>query len=194
MSSKLLSLLLLVITAALYMLVISPVYSGEGNIWAPSSGISNLKSLNKQYTSTLVQIDTIERGAEALYKDYTNLNPEVLSKMNILLSDSVDQVKLRNEVVTIASRSGLALEELEVKKERLPYKGLDVYLVTFSLKARYPVFKRFITDIDKNMRFYNLESIILERQPERETEDQRSSLTDKDILNIQVKFRVYQIK
>ena len=194
MSSKLLSLLLLVITAALYMLVISPVYSGEGNIWAPSSGISNLKSLNKQYTSTLVQIDTIERGAEALYKDYTNLNPEVLSKINILLSDSVDQVKLRNEVVTIASRSGLALEELEVKKERLPYKGLDVYLVTFSLKARYPVFKRFITDIDKNMRFYNLESIILERQPERETEDQRSSLTDKDILNIQVKFRVYQIK
>mgnify|MGYP003489994399 FL=1 len=194
MSSKLLSLLLLVITVALYMLVISPVYSGEGNIWAPSSGISNLKSLNKQYTSTLVQIDTIERGAEALYKDYTNLNPEVLSKMNILLSDSVDQVKLRNEVVTIASRSGLALEELEVKKERLPYKGLDVYLVTFSLKARYPVFKRFITDIDKNMRFYNLESIILERQPERETEDQRSSLTDKDILNIQVKFRVYQIK
>ncbi len=194
MSSKLLSLLLVVITAALYMLVISPVYSGEGNIWAPSSGISNLKSLNKQYTSTLVQIDTIERGAEALYKDYTNLNPEVLSKMNILLSDSVDQVKLRNEVVTIASRSGLALEELEVKKERLPYKGLDVYLVTFSLKARYPVFKRFITDIDKNMRFYNLESIILERQPERETEDQRSSLTDKDILNIQVKFRVYQIK
>ena len=194
MSSKLLSLLLLVVTVALYMLVISPVYSGEGNIWAPSSGISNLKSLNKQYTSTLVQIDTIERGAEALYKDYTNLNPEVLSKMNILLSDSVDQVKLRNEVVTIASRSGLALEELEVKKERLPYKGLDVYLVTFSLKARYPVFKRFITDIDKNMRFYNLESIILERQPERETEDQRSSLTDKDILNIQVKFRVYQIK
>ena len=123
MSSKLLSLLLLVITAALYMLVISPVYSGEGNIWAPSSGISNLKSLNKQYTSTLVQIDTIERGAEALYKDYTNLNPEVLSKMNILLSDSVDQVKLRNEVVTIASRSGLALEELEVKKERLPYES-----------------------------------------------------------------------
>ncbi len=197
MSPKILNILLVVLSGVLYMYVIDPLYTGNGTLWVPSGSISTLKALNEQYSATLAQIDTVQQGVDGLHNDYSKLSVEDQEKIKTMLPNTVDEIKLRHEVLTIAAKSGLgvALQNLNVKKSQIPYKGYPYYVVTFSLQSRYTPFKKLIEAYDRNLRFYNLETVSLSRKAELlEDNLAKNSFIDKDVLDISVKFRVYQMK
>ncbi len=193
MSPKLLNILLVMLPVVIYVTVIDPLNTGVGTIWSPENSISTLQSLNEQYTVALDNTDMIEKGVEAVYRDYKKIDPDVLIKNDYMLSNSVDVAKIRNEVVDIASKQGIAIDGLEVVKDRKGGKIAEFYLVTFSLKSRYLPFKKLLEEFDKNMRFYTIESLSVARQKiDQNSRDQKNIDIDKDALNIQVRFRVYQ--
>ena len=146
MSPKLLNVFLVLIPTVLYYGVISPLYTGEaGLIWTPESSIATLKAQNVQYANTINQISLVEQGVTTLNKEYASLDQSILDKTAIMLPDTIqDQVKLRNEILNIANKSGVALNGVSLTidpKNRDQYVGN--YIISFTFKARYAVFKKF---------------------------------------------------
>lgn len=192
MSPKLLNILIVIAPVVLYMTLIKPLSTGVGTFWSPEMSIADLQRVNAQYSAALSNTKVIENGIEAIYKEYTKIDPQILEKNKQMLSEQLDEAKLRNEIVAIASKQGVAIESLEVVKDKRGSKTGDFYSISFSLRSRYPAFKRLLEEYDKSTRFYHIDSLFISRQ--KVDEDTEVSLSDKDILNIQVKFRVYQAR
>lgn len=194
MSPKLFNSLLVILPVVLYLGYLNPAYTGvEGLVWTPTNSILSLQAQNVQYANTLNQIALIEQGALDFNKDYNGISEEKKDKMEIMLSDDVDQIKLRNEIILIAAKSNIAIQTLKVEKDIKGDKGLNFYTVTFSVKSRYPAFKKFMENYEKNMRFFILESASIERQEKKEG-DPDAIIIDDEALNISISSRVYYMK
>ncbi|MEN9552197.1 MAG: hypothetical protein RI935_574 [Candidatus Parcubacteria bacterium] len=193
MSPKLLTILFILTPVVLYTAVLKPMYVGEGVVWTPENTIPALQTVIDEHDSTLANIDTVVRDITKLNSDYEKLDQAVLAQNNYMLGTGIDVARLRAEVVSIASKQGVAIEGLEVAKDRRGAKNADFYNVSFSVKARYPAFKNLIAAYERNMRFYTIDSLSIARQKEEATVTGTNNL-DKDALNISVKFRVYQLR
>lgn len=159
MSPKLLNILLLIGSLAIYYLVIGPLQTGEDTgVWSPDKSIDALVDLNKQYDQTIPQIDKITEQAKSLNKIYTELNSneEMRRNLQLMVPSEVDEVRLLNEVSKIAGQGGIAIKDLTVKDKS---GAFPKYSVTFSLETTYPKFKDFITNYEKSMRLFTIESV-----------------------------------
>lgn len=195
MSTKLFNFLLLLLPAVLYFGYISPAYSGnEGFVWTPTKGITGLQAERVQYQNSINQLDLIKTEMEKIASDYKKVPPEVIEKMSIMVPDTIDQVKVRNEIVTIAAKSNIAIQNLRVEKDvKGGDRGLNFYAVSFDVKSRYPAFKKFMEEYEKNQRFFILESASIKRQEQQEGE-QKSAIDFDEALNMQVNSRIYYMK
>ena len=190
MSPKLFNFLLIILPVVIYLGYLKPAYTGEaGLVWTPTNSIVSLQSQKVQYEDSLNGIDLIEKEVMALSSDYTAVNPLEKDKIEIMLPDSIDQIKLRNEIILIAANSNIALQNLQVEKDLRGDRGLGFYSVSFDMKARYPVFKKFMEKYEKSMRFYILEKASIERQVKDEAS--QTPIDDEDALLINVASRVY---
>ncbi len=190
MSPKLLNLLLVILPFVLYYGYIDPMYNGTpGLAWTFENTIPVLKAKNVQYENSIGQIDLIQRSADNLNKDYKAIDPKVIEKLNTLLPSSVDPIKLRNDVVSIAAKSGVAITNLVVE---LDPRDQNVYKINFNIKARYSLFKMFMADYEKSTRMFVLTGMRISRI-------EASGVNDKDVqndisadkLNISVSSKVY---
>lgn len=192
MSPKLLNILLIVAPVVLYMVLIKPLLSGTGTFWAPEMSIKDLQRVNAEYSAALSNTAIIENGIEAIHKDYLKIDTNILNKNAQLLPKQLDEARLRNEVVSIATKQGIAIDSLEVIKDKRGTKSADFYTVSFSLKSRYPAFKKLLEEYEKSTRFYHIESLSISRQ--KEDQESGAVLSDKDILTILIKFKVHQAR
>lgn len=194
MSPKLFNFLLVILPVVIYFGYLNPAYTGtEGLVWTPTNSILALQSQNVQYANTLSQVSLIEQGALDFNKDYNGISQEKRDKMEIMLADDVDQIKLRNEIILIAAKSNIAIQTLKVEKDTKGDKNLNFYTVSFSVKSRYPAFKKFMENYERNMRFFILESASIERQEKNEL-DPNAIIIDDEALNISITSRVYYMK
>lgn len=191
MSPKLLNILLVMAPVVLYMALIKPLITGVGTFWSPEMPIAELQRVNAEYSAALSNTEVIERDIAAIYKDYTALKPEILEKNSQMLPEKLDEAKIRNEIVAIATKQGIAIDALDVVRDKKGSKLADFYTISFSLRSRYPAFKRLLEEYDKSIRFYHIDSLSIARQKD---DDETQALSDKDILSIQVKFRVHQAR
>ncbi|MEN9881087.1 MAG: hypothetical protein RLZZ308_270 [Candidatus Parcubacteria bacterium] len=195
MSPKLLNILLVLLPAVLYFGYIDPMYTGDpGLVWTPEKNIRGMQSLNVQYANTLNQVTAIERGAVKLSRDFEGVKEEDKLKMSIMMPDTIDQVKLRNEVITIAANSGVAIDGLKVEKDLKGEKGLNAYNVSFSMRTQYPTFKTFVENYERSMRFFNIEQLAIQRPEQDDSSAQKAIIEDTESLNITMSSKVYYMK
>lgn len=195
MSFKLLNTLLIALSAVLYLGFLSPYYTGTGGLfWTPEKSIKELQSQNVQYTNTLNQINLIKDAANALSKDFSSVPEDVVSKVNVMLADSVDPVKLRNEVLYIAGQSGIAVNNLEVVKDQRGEKNLNFYRVSFSMKARYADLKKFVEKYERSKRLFVVENVSISRQKIDERDKSNKENIDESALDVRIVSRVYYMK
>jgi len=191
MSPKILNILLILIPVVLYYGFFEPIYDGTvGYGWAPESTISSLQSQNASYASALNQVSNVETGIEKVYKLYQLITPDVIATTSLLLPDSIDPIKLKNEVMSIADKAGVAISTPGITLDpRTVGKPVQAYIVIFSFKARYPKLKEFMEDYQKNLRFYALDSLTIKRQVNVDAGDSKRTF-DKEALDVTVQFRV----
>ena len=188
MSPRLLNILLILLPIVLYYGYINPAYTGEpGLIWTPEISIQDLQLQNVQYQDTINQVSFIDQQVKSTNSDYQKIDPDLKKKVETMLPDTIDPIKLRNEIITIAANSNIALTNLSVDKDT---KGGNFYLVTFDLKARYPAFKKFMENYEKNQRLFILESANISRQ-EKNLDDPTVVIDDSEALNVHMQSRVY---
>lgn len=196
MSPKLLNILLVLITTALYFGYINPIYTGvPGLVWTPEKNIFILKAENVQYQNTLNQIDLVRVESEKLGKDYSAVDQNLKDKVFTMLPDSVDTVRLQNEVKTIANNAGVAIANLGVtpNNNRSSNPRIGSYTVTFLVHGKYAPTKRLIEAFEKNMRFYVIQSMAISK-PNKKEGEQVSRLEDQDSLDTFLTFNVYYLK
>ena len=169
------------------------MYTGTpGLVWTPPASIESLQTQNVQFINKLAQITAIQKEVDALEKDYEAIPATTTEKVEMMLSDNIDQVKLRNELLNIASRSGVSISEIAIS-EASNNADVGAYNVTFSFQAKYTVFKEVMANFEKNLRFYNIQTVSIRRQAGVLVKD-TNSLIDKEKLGITVMFSVYYLK
>lgn len=183
MSTKLLNLLLLVGSFALYYVVLNPLYTGEGSVWQPEQSISSLRNSNSQYDQTLSQVESLFKEAETLKKQYNNIADDVKRKMSIMVPSGIDPVRLVSEVSNVANETGLSLNDVSYSENTNTAGGRGAYTVSFSVKTTYTKFKELMRNYETSMRLYNVL-----------TTSFNVSETDSTLINYQVKLETYYMK
>lgn len=196
MSPKLLNILLILIPVILYYGVFNPLYTGNpGLIWAPESSIAALQGANVQYSNTMGLVSEVQRGIKKINDDYKVVEATTTKKIEAMLSDKIDSIKLKKEVIAIAEVVGVAVSSVSVREDaRFPVPGTGSYLVSFSFKARYPTIKALLQAYERNTRFYTIESLAVNRQDSKGLSETDIKNNDTEALQVIAEYRVYYLK
>lgn len=156
MSPKLLNLLLLISSGALYYLVISPVYTGEssGVFEIPGDSIQALIKKEADYDATIQTAKDTVTLSKKIKKEYAVFDDATKEKMSIMVPDTINEVKLLNEITKMAILLGLPIDNLGVKDTN----GGE-YNVYFTVETTYVEFKNFMSKFEKSARLYTLQSV-----------------------------------
>ncbi len=183
MSPKLLNILLLVASFALYYLLIGPLWSGTGSVWSPGQGITELRNLEAQYRETVSQAADLFNKGKELRAQYESIDDMTKQKMGQMVPASIDAVRLLSEVGNIANRSGIAPTNLSYNEGVLVDKLRGTYDISFTVKTSYPKFKEFMRNYETSLRLFTLQSVSFSA-PENPD----------DLISFQVKLRTYYLK
>lgn len=194
MSPKIFSILLVILPVALYYGYINPAYSGEvGLVWTPEASIILLRSQKVQYENAIAQVDLVENEMTKINKDYLNLDPVIKNKVEMMLLDSIDQFKLRNEVTSIANKKGVAISGLKVTEGiRNKNQKIGGYKVAFTVKGNYSTIKKLIEEYEKSTRFFVVDSIAIGRYVKKD--DSGIVIDDGETLDATITFEVYYLR
>ncbi len=185
---------MIITPVVLYLGYIKPVHSGlPGVVFTPEASIVTLRDRNTQYKDTLSKIISVEENINRTEKQYKEIDGDLRKKIETMLPPSIDPIKLRNEIITIGNKNGVAVTNVGVVlNQRNQNKDLGSYLVTFNLISRYPAFKSFIEAYEKNLRFYVHDSVTIKRQEEKSGDVDK--IEDPEALSISVTSKVYYFK
>lgn len=146
--------------------LVSPVYDE----------ITTLKAQIGAYNQALDNSKALENERDKLAKKYNSIDPANLDKLEKLLPDSVDNIRLILEIEKIASPYGMVLKEVKydtVTKDptkstavaagdqnvNLNSKDYGLWNLAFSTEGTYENFLNFIRDLESNLRIVDIASI-----------------------------------
>ena len=164
--------------------VISPFYKGGGIIYTPESSIKDLRIKNSEYDTTIAHAESLVGKAKKLETEYKNFPLEAKNDLEIRIPETVDTVRLINEVSTIIEKSDFAPGDISYQiSENLDGKGQNGYIISFTTKGTYPRFKTLIDNFEKSLRAYVIKNVNFS-VPD----------TGKDLTTFQVRLETYYMK
>ncbi len=133
------------------------------------------KELNAQkasYASALESANQFEQEKIALVSKYNSMDPVELDRLNTLLPDSVDAVRLIIEVNSIANRYGMSIKDTKVEGSENSTGGsvaavapdpnaqkFETLSFNFSVNGPYTNFISFLGDLEKNLRVVDISGL-----------------------------------
>lgn len=180
MTRLILPIILIGAAIGLFIVFIDPIY---GQVQA-------LSAEQNDYNTALANSKQILKERDALVEKYNNFPAADVEKLNKLLPDHVDNIRLIIELETLGLRDGLILKDAKVEGatggktqdlsgtegvpvENLPetagrdYNSMDI---SFSMEGSYQNFLKFASDLDKSLRIVDVQSIAFSSAAsERET-------------------------
>lgn len=195
MSPKLFNILLVLIPVIVYYGVFDPLYNGNpGLVWTPESSISGLQAKNVQYTNTYNLISKVGKDIKKINDDYVAIPETTTATVTQMLPDEIDPIRLRNEVINIADKTGVPISTVKISEDnRVSVPGVGAYTITFDVKARYSDIKNLLVGYEKNTRFYNIDSLRISRIETKGLSPQELLVFDKEALLATVSYKVYYL-
>lgn len=160
MSPKLLIVLLLLSSGVMYYLLISPLYTGSGDLWSPQEGgVLQLIQKKAQYEKAINDADNIIKQANELKNDYAKVTNEDKEKLRLMIPETIDRVRLLSEMSNMTNMIGLTVKDMAVSESLKPTaSSLGVYTISFNFSTSYPHFKELVRKFETNLRLFRLES------------------------------------
>jgi hypothetical protein len=143
---------------ALFVLYTKPAYDG----------VQALQTENESYDLALEKAAELQRLKQSLLSRYNAFNPSDIDRLHKLLPDHVDNVRLILDLDNLASRHGIALQNVVVSR---PTAGenvqgrtvigpsreqFDSVTLSFATAATYEGFLTFLTDLEDSLRVVDL--------------------------------------
>ncbi len=132
-----------------------------------------LKDKKNEFDTAMNNANQLSERRKSLVDKINSFPAEDLGRLNKLLPDYVDNVRLIMEVDRIALKYGMSLRDVQIQglnlnknsaAEASPVIGEaskdygDVTL-SFSVVSDYPIFKKFLGELENNLRISNVESL-----------------------------------
>lgn len=157
---------IILITAAIagFFILISPLYND----------ISLKKGQIASYDEALNNSKALEAERDKLTQKYNSFDPENLTKLQKLLPDNVDNIRLILEIEKIASPYGMVLKDVKYDAtskndvlvpttgqeiEKFSRKDYGIWDLEFSTQGTFINFINFIKELEKNLRIVDISSI-----------------------------------
>src|SRR3989344_518415 len=159
MTRNLLPLLLIAVSVALFYLHIDPRYQD----------VKALSDEKSQYVQALTKAGELKNVATELLGKYNNISQDNLLKLEKLVPDTLNTVKLVADINAIAGKYGIALEGIRVTEktsdsaqqvetgENSP--KYNTATVSFSFSATYENLTLFLTDLEKSLQIVDIKSV-----------------------------------
>jgi len=147
-----------------FLLVTNPLYQD----------ISLQKDQIESYNEALDNSKALEAERDKLTQQYNSFDTENLSKLEKLLPNNVDNIRLILEIEKIASPYGMVLKDVKynttsedsseqttstVQKKDSSNKNYGIWDLEFSTQGTYNNFISFIKEMESNLRIVDISSI-----------------------------------
>src|SRR4051812_6883066 len=106
MNSNVTPFLLILLSAGLFYVYINPQYAE----------INQLNAKEAEYVSALDKVQQIQQIRTDLLTKYNNFSPDNLHKLETLLPDNVDSVRLALDLSTAAKKYNISIKNIRVDK------------------------------------------------------------------------------
>lgn len=160
----LLPLVLVGASIALFVTFIDPNYQGPG-------GIKELEAQKTAYDDALNKSNQLRARLDFLRKRFNAITPEQKEKLQAVVPDNVDNIRLVIDINNIASRNNLAIKNLSVgqtQSSKAPRSAAAVGAsgspvgsvdLTFTVASDYAHFLAFLEDLQRSLRIVDIERI-----------------------------------
>lgn len=166
--------ILIAIAITFFFTVTNPMYSD------PINGITALKTQVASYNDALSTSKTLESERDALTTKYNNIDPDNLTKLQKLLPDNVNNIRLILEIEQIAAPYGMTLSAIKYDNTTntntatapavvqgggantaigQSAKDYGTFDLEFSTSGTYNNFINFTKDLESNLRIVDVSSI-----------------------------------
>lgn len=160
MSQKLLPTFLIVIAALTFFFYVNPAYKD----------IQVLQEESKQFDEALDKSKELQKIRDELLLKYNSFSSDDLDRLEKLLPDNVDNVRLVLDLDGIASAHGLSVRDVaisdvrEEESKEVSIVGPDRNLfnsirLSFSVTSTYDNFLLFIRDLEESLRIVDIKEL-----------------------------------
>ncbi|ETB63990.1 TPA: hypothetical protein DIC38_01310 [Candidatus Nomurabacteria bacterium] len=157
------SLSFIVLSIILFVVFTNPTYKEVGT----------LKMEVLQYKDAINNLNNLETLRDELLLSYRDIKEEDKEKLKHLLPDAVSSIELVLEIEKIASENMVVIKDVDFgsdKEATLSNSGIigdtntlnnkyGEYTIGFKLEAEYESFNKFLSELEKNLRLVDVESI-----------------------------------
>lgn len=140
------------------------------------SDIEGIRTQVGSYDQALENSKALENERDKLTKNYNAIDPNDLTKLQKMLPDNVDNIRLILEIEKIATPYGMALKDVKYEtadatatKVGAPVQGgaavavdskeYGTWNLQFSTQGTYSNFEAFLKDLESNLRIVDVASI-----------------------------------
>lgn len=157
MTRTIISLICLVGAGALFLVYTKPAYDGT----------KTYQQEITQYNLALDKAAELQRLKQSLLSRYNSFNPDDIEKLHKLLPDHVDNVRLVLDLDTLASKHGLALQNVVISGPEAAQENVEAVIgpvveghesltLRFATTGPYERFVQFLTDLEKSLRIVDV--------------------------------------
>jgi Tfp pilus assembly protein PilO len=148
---------------ALFLLYTKPAYDS----------VQALQAENESYDLALEKAAELQRLKQSLLSRYNAFNPADIERLHKLLPDHIDNVRLILDLDTLASRHGLAIQNMAVSRPGEEDTGnrnvigpsrasFDSVTFSFATAATYDDIQIFLADLEDSLRIVDLVSLSID--------------------------------
>jgi len=145
-----------------FFIIVNPLYQD----------ISNMQAQVVSYNEALDNSKALEAERDTLTQKYNSMDPNNLAKLQKLLPDNVDNIRLILEIEGVASPYGMTLKDVKydtttsattpttpAASAAAANSDYGTWNLGFSTPGTYSNFLDFVADLEKNLRIVDISSI-----------------------------------
>jgi hypothetical protein len=170
--SKIVPIIFLVGSGLMFFFIIDPVYNGKTVATADTPveqlGIKDIRTRKAAYDDVLLRARDLQAKRDGLQAKYRSITQVDKTRLEQLLPDTLDNVRLVLDIDRIAAKSGLRIKNIAVSdvgnsdKKQISggdEKGFGSATITFSISAPYDVFLGFLNDLEDGLRLIDITAL-----------------------------------
>ena len=170
--SNLISIFLILASVGVFFGYVNPTYRAiTGNIELSERSISELKEERGRYIDALNKTKEIEQARTGLLEEYARIPADGREKLEKLLPDHIDSVRLIIDVNNIAAQYGMKLKNISLTQSdkaaalvaSLALGPVEEHFksvgLKFGVEGSYDNFRSFIRDLEQSLRLVDIETV-----------------------------------
>ncbi len=154
------SIILIIASISVFILVTNPLWKGTQGMRLESA----------QFDEALDRSKELIKLRDALLSTYNSFPTDDLGKLDTMIPDSVDTVRLIIDINSVATRHNMSLADIDIGEPdsgqdpssqvigptNLPYGTLPL---SFVVSGTYSTFREFLADLERSLRLVDVSSV-----------------------------------